>query len=184
MTALGTILENGEAESFRRWLAVSNSGRRSIYRGVEMHTILEVSRTGLDAVLLHRGRSVATIGCLLSLLVPFLVGLGISRGIQEEADRAVDMGSDLYVRGWVLGAEAAVPLAVMDQVRPIEGVKEVIPRIVGDMVLGKERISAVLVGIPVRRFPPGLKCVRGRLYGESGRNEVVIGTELAHRLGL
>jgi len=149
-----------------------------------MQTFLEVGRTGLDAVLLHRGRSAATILCVLSLLLPYLVGLGISKGIQDEARRSVDFGSDLYVTRLVLGAKAPIPLNIVAGIRLIEGVKEVVPRIVGEITLGKEHDSAVLLGVPVRHFPAEQHCVRGRLYGQSGRNELVIGTELARRLGL
>ena len=76
-----------------------------------------------------------------------------------------------------------MPLAAAAEVQKIPGVA-VTPRIVGRVELGKDRVSAVVVGIPVKDFPTGLECVRGRLYGGSNRNELVIGTELARRLNL
>ena len=36
-----------------------------------------------------------------------------------------------------------------------------------------------LVGVPLGNFPPGLECIRGRLYGGSSRNELVFGSEHA-----
>jgi ABC-type lipoprotein release transport system permease subunit len=149
-----------------------------------MHAALEVSWAGLQAVFLHSGRSAATIASLLALLVPYLAGLGISNGIQEEARDSVQFGAALYVSQTLLGREAPIPLAARAEIQKIDGVKAVIPRIVGEVVLGKDRISAVLVGIPLLRFPGSLHCIKGRLYREGIRNEFVIGSEVARRLGL
>src|SRR5262249_27307965 len=66
----------------------------------------------------------------------------------------------------------------------IPGVVAVVPRIVGRVELGKERLGVVLVGVPLEDFPPGLECVEGRLYGGGNRNELVVGSELARRLHL
>src|SRR5262249_33570612 len=64
------------------------------------------------------------------------------------------------------------------------GVADVVPRIVGRIELGKDRLSAVVVGVPLEGFPAGLECVEGRLYAGSRRNELVVGTDLARRLNL
>jgi ABC-type lipoprotein release transport system permease subunit len=149
-----------------------------------MRAVLEVSRTGLEAALLHPGRSAATIAALLALLVPYLAGLGLSSGIQEEARNSVLYGASLYVSQTILGREAPIPLAAQKEVQEIDGVREVTPRIVGEVKLGKDQVSAVLVGIPLHRFPSSLRCIKGRLYGDEIRNELVIGTELAKQLRL
>jgi ABC-type lipoprotein release transport system permease subunit len=51
-------------------------------------------------------------------------------------------------------------------------------------VLGKEREEAVLVGVPPEHFPQGITCVEGELPRTGSLNELVLGTELARRLGL
>jgi ABC-type lipoprotein release transport system permease subunit len=149
-----------------------------------MRAVFEICRTGFDAVLIHPGRSLATIGCLVAVLLPFLAELGISKGIEQQALQSAQFGADLYVTGRILGRQAPVPVAAGEDIRGIDGVTEVVPRIVGEVLLGKDQISAVLVGVPLKRFPRSLHCVQGRLYGDGVRNELVIGTELARRLKL
>jgi ABC-type lipoprotein release transport system permease subunit len=149
-----------------------------------MQVILTICRTGLDSVLLHPGRSLATVACLVAVLLPFLAELGVSKGIEQEALQSAQLGADLYVTGRRLGQQAPVPLAAQGEIRGIGGVTDVIPRIVGEIALGKDQVSAVVVGLPLKRFPNSLHCVQGRLYGDGLRNELVIGTELARRLKL
>ena len=148
-----------------------------------MRVYLEIARTGLTAILLHPQRSLVTAACVVAVLVPYLAGLSISRGVQDDADAAVRYGADLYVSGEQFGRPVPVPLAAADDVRKIPGVT-VTPRIVGRIELGKDRVSAVVVGVPLEDFPAGLECVEGRLCGGSGRNELVVGSELARRLRL
>jgi ABC-type lipoprotein release transport system permease subunit len=50
--------------------------------------------------------------------------------------------------------------------------------------LGKDRVPAVVVGIPASSLPPGTRCVEGRLYRDGHPNELVVGTGLARRLHL
>jgi putative ABC transport system permease protein len=125
-----------------------------------------------------------TIACVVTILSPYLAGMGLSRGVQDDAETAIRHGSDLYVSGESFGRAVPVPLSAVEEVRKIPGVTAVVPRIVGRIELGNDRISAVLVGVPLESFPPGLECIEGRLYGESKRNELVIGSELARRLNL
>jgi ABC-type lipoprotein release transport system permease subunit len=149
-----------------------------------MRTFLEIARTGLTALLLYPQRSLVTTACLVAVLLPYLVGLGLSRGVQDDAEAAVRFGADLYVSGEQFGRPVPVPLAAAAEVRKIPGVDAVVPRIVGRVELGKDRVSAVVVGVPLEDFPPGLECVKGRLYGGSRRNELVVGSDLARRLHL
>ncbi len=149
-----------------------------------MRRYLAIARTGLTALLLHPQRGLVTVACLVAVLLPYLAGLGISRGVQDDAEAAVHYGADLYVTGAEFGRPVPVPLAVADEVRAIPGVVSVVPRIVGRVELGSERLGAVLVGVPLEDFPPGLECVEGRLYQGGSRNELVLGSELARRLRL
>jgi ABC-type lipoprotein release transport system permease subunit len=145
---------------------------------------VEIARTGLTSLLLHPHRALVTLACLVAVLLPYLVGLGLSRGLQDEAASAVRFGADLYVTGEEFGRPVPVPLADLDAVRSVPGVTAVVPRIVGRIELGKDRVSAVVVGVPLKDFPPGLECVEGRLYRGGPRNELVLGSELARRLHL
>jgi ABC-type lipoprotein release transport system permease subunit len=149
-----------------------------------MRAFLGIAQTGLVAVLRHPLRSVVVVGCLVAVLLPYLVGLGLSRGVQQEAEDAVRFGADLYVSGSQFGRDVPVPLGAADDVQKLDGVRDVVPRIVGSVVLGKERENAVLVGLPPDRFPAGVECIEGRPPAPSNRNELVVGSELARRLGL
>jgi ABC-type lipoprotein release transport system permease subunit len=149
-----------------------------------MRTYLEIAWTGLTSLLLHPQRSLVTTACVVAVLLPYLAGLGVSRGVQDDAEAAIRFGADLYVSGEQFGRPAPVPIAAAQQLRKIPGVVSVVPRIVGRIELGKDRVSAVLVGIPLDDFPAGMECIRGRLYTGGSRNELVVGSELAKRLRL
>jgi ABC-type lipoprotein release transport system permease subunit len=149
-----------------------------------MRYLADIAGTGLIAVLRTPLRSLVTIGCLLVFLVPFLTGLAISKGVQREAEMSIRFGADLYVTGTMLDRNVPIPVALAKQIERIDGVREVIPRIIGGIVLGKNSESAVLVGIPRDRFPSSITCIDGDLPTGSSMNELVVGTELARQLGL
>ncbi len=149
-----------------------------------MQAFLGIAATGVTALLQYPLRSLVTVACLVVVLLPYLVGLALSRGIQQQAEDSIRFGADLYVSGSQFGRFVPVPLAAADRLRQIEGVRAVVPRIVGSVFLGKDRTPAVLVGIPPDRFLSGIDCVQGRLPQESSRNELVLGSELARRLRL
>jgi ABC-type lipoprotein release transport system permease subunit len=145
---------------------------------------LEIASTGLAAILRAPLRSMVTVGCLVVVLVPFLAGLGLSKGIQDEAEGSIRFGADLYVTGSRFGRNVPVPIEALKQIQQIEGVVDVLPRIVGGIVLGLDRENAVLVGVRLDKMTPGMACVDGGLPSGSNLNELVVGTELARRLKL
>ncbi|MCI0379008.1 MAG: FtsX-like permease family protein [Gemmataceae bacterium] len=149
-----------------------------------MRVVLEIARTGWTAVLLHPLRSAVTASAVVAALVPYLVGMGISQGLRDEAQIAVRSGGDLYVSGQRFGRPAPVPLSVFAEIRELPGVISVIPRIVGRVTLGADRVGAVVVGTPLKDFPQALECIEGRLYSGGKRNEFVVGSDLARRLHL
>jgi ABC-type lipoprotein release transport system permease subunit len=149
-----------------------------------MSYFLELASTGLAAVLLHPLRSAATVTVLVAVLTPYLAGLGLSEGIREEAEASVSEGADLYVSATEFGRSVPIPVGVADEIRRLKGVSDVVPRIVGQLALGKDAEPAVVVGLPPDRFPPGLDCVEGRLPQSAPRIELVVGRQLAHRLHL
>jgi ABC-type lipoprotein release transport system permease subunit len=147
-----------------------------------MRKFAAIARTGLWAVLLHPLRSAATALCLVAVLTPYVAGAAIARGLSEDAQASIRHGADLHVSGMRFGRPAPVPLAAMERVRAIPGVRDVFPRIVGEIGLGSERVPAVVVGIPLDRLPKETRCVEGRLFGAEG--ELVMGAELARRLAV
>src|SRR5262245_8248043 len=152
--------------------------------GNEVRVLFAVAQTGLTAALLHPLRSLVTVACVLAVLLPYLVGLGIARGLVDEAEAAVRFGADLYVGGEQLGRPVPLPLSAAAVVGKAPGVAAAYPRVVGRVELGAERVSAVLVGVPLEGFPDALECVEGRLYRGGKRNELVLGSDLARRLHL
>ncbi|MBI3461968.1 MAG: FtsX-like permease family protein [Planctomycetes bacterium] len=149
-----------------------------------MRRFLEIAHTGLVAIALHPLRSAVTIVSLLVILVPYLAALGVSRGIQSDAEASLDFGGDLYVTGLRFGRNVPIPLAAVEAIRLLEGVRDVTPRIVGTIHLGKERVPAVVVGIPLDKIPKAFPRIQGDLPAASTLNELVLGTELARRLNL
>lgn len=149
-----------------------------------MRRLIEISKTGLTAVLLNRTRSAVTVFALLVILVPYLTGVGLSHGIQEDAAVSVRIGGDLYVTGNQFGRNTPIPVSLASQIRELEGVTSVTPRIVGRLTLGREQVEAVAVGIPAAAFPDAVQCIDGRLPKSSSTNEFVVGTSLARRLKL
>jgi len=147
-----------------------------------MRKFAAIARTGLVAVLLHPLRSTATLLCLVAVLVPYVAGTGVARGLADEAQASIRCGADLYVSGSRFGRPAPVPLAALEAVRAVPGVRDAFPRIVGEVGLGSMRIPAVVVGIPGDRLPASTSCVEGRLF--AARDELVMGAELARRLGV
>jgi ABC-type lipoprotein release transport system permease subunit len=147
-----------------------------------MQIFLEIARTGLVAILLHPLRSAVTVAALVAVLLPYLVGLGISQGIHEEAEASIRFGADLYVTGKQFGREVPVPVSVLKDIKAIDGVTDVTPRIVGAIVLGRSGEHAVVVGMPSRTLPAIVTCVEGRLPRASKVNELVVGAGLAQKL--
>jgi ABC-type lipoprotein release transport system permease subunit len=154
-----------------------------------MGHLLDVARTGLDSVLLHPLRSVVCCAAIVAVLLPYLAGVALAKGLQAEARASAEFGADLYVTGSQLGRAAPVPLGLVPRIERLDGVTAVAPRIVGEVVLGKEGVPAVLVGLPPERLPAYSSCVEGELplsrsSSRGGPHELVVGTSLARRLKL
>jgi ABC-type lipoprotein release transport system permease subunit len=149
-----------------------------------MQHFLAIAETGLTSLRLHPLRSLVTVAALVAVLLPFLAGLGIARGLQDQAEAAFRLGPDLYVSGEQFGRPKPVPAALADEIRALPGVAEVVPRAVGRVELGAERVAAIVVGVPLDKFPATLDCIEGGLYGDGAGSELVIGSDLARRLKL
>lgn len=170
-----------------------------------MSAFLEVVRTGPVSVLLHPLRSTVTVVAVGTVLVPYLVGLGLVEGLRQEAQLSIGDGSvvvnsglpDLYVSGNQFGRRVPIPVQAVEEIARMDGVTKVVSRIVGRIPpLGNERIEAVLVGMPRAELErimgsPGTsaqltKLVDGKLpcSGTGDVPELVLGSELARRLDL
>ncbi len=149
-----------------------------------MRHLLEIAWTGLAALSLHPLRSAVSFTALVAVLLPYLVGLGLAKGLEAEAEASARFGADLYVAGSQFGRPVPLPLGAVPAIRRIEGVTEVVPRIVGEVVLGRDGVRAILVGLPAEQFPSWSACIEGELPRSGGPHELVVGTALARRLSL
>jgi ABC-type lipoprotein release transport system permease subunit len=156
-----------------------------------MSTFLEISRTGVTAIWLHSLRSLVTLAALLAVLIPYVSGLAISKGIEQEAQAAVQEGADLYVTATQFGRPVPLPLETLPELQRIDGVLAVTPRITGHLTLGKDQEPAVVVGLPPGALGTGLpdaarvaRSLEGRLPELGPLNELVVGSALARRLRL
>lgn len=149
-----------------------------------MRPLLEVARTGLDSVLLHPLRSFVCCAAVVVVLTPYLAGLALSKGIEAQAEESAQLGADLYISGSRFGRPAPIPLGAIADIPRIDGVEAVVPRIVGEVILGKDHVRGVLVGLPPAHLTSWPGSIDGRLPRDGGPHELVIGTALARRLGL
>ncbi len=149
-----------------------------------MRLFLEIARTGFAALCLHPLRSAVTVCVMMSVLVPYLVGVGLSHGLRDVAEDSVHFGADLTVTGSRFGRTVPMPLSAVDSIRRIDGVTSVTPRIISALSLGRHREPAVLVGLPRERLANERAWVEKRFANPITLNEFVVGSQLARRLSL
>ena len=89
------------------------------------------------------------------MLVPYIAGSALAKGMEAESARAASDAPELSVSGNQFGRAAPLPLAVADEIRRISGVRSVVPHIVGEVILGKDRL-ALRIDWPARGAFPGL----------------------------
>jgi ABC-type lipoprotein release transport system permease subunit len=146
--------------------------------------LLGVARSGAGAAALHPLRSVVTVLCVVSLVLPWLVGEGISRGLRDALEEAVALGPDLVVTGTRFGRPVPLPAEAAARVAAVPGVAAALPRVVGEARLGAEGEPAVVVGLPAEAVPPTVRFLEGRLFAPGAEGEIVVGSALARRLGI
>ena len=87
-----------------------------------MSAFVEIARTGCASIGRHPIRSAVTIAAVLSVLVPYLVGMGLVEGIRQEALVAIGSADgpgaialpDLYVAGSRFGRRVPIRLAAAE----------------------------------------------------------------------
>ena len=140
--------------------------------------------SGWDAVRRHPLRNAVTAACVVAMLLPYVVGVAIARGLADQVVDSVASGADVYVGGEQAGVVAPLTQSVWETIAQLPGVRSVTPRIVAPIALGARNESVVLVGLPHSALPRASRIVRGRMIGPGAENEAVIGTVVARELGL
>lgn len=88
-------------------------------------------RAAVEGAVRHPLRLWATVGCLVAVVTPFLVGLAILEGVRAEARVSVDAGPDLVVTGYEHGRNTGLGADLMKHARTLPTVGKVRGRIVG-----------------------------------------------------
>ncbi|HEY2911274.1 MAG TPA: FtsX-like permease family protein [Gemmataceae bacterium] len=140
--------------------------------------------TGLTSVSLHPARSIVVLAALLAVLVPYIAGSALAKGMEAETARAASDAPELSVSGNQFGRAAPLPLAVAHEIRRISGVRSVVPRIVGEVILGKDRLRCQLIGLPPDHFPAWAALVSGKVPADGKAHQLLVTAPLARRLGL
>ena len=127
-----------------------------------LRIVLELIRSAGASVSLHPLRSMVTVLCVVTIVLPYLVGTAVSHGLRDEIDLSVQEGPDLFVSATRFGRAAPLPGSAAEVVGAVPGVTSVVPRIVGEARIGTRMESAVVVGLPAHAVPETLECVEGR----------------------
>jgi len=143
-------------------------------------SMLAIARSGITAVLLHPLRSATAMACVVSVLLPYVAGAAIARGVRAEAAEAIAAGPELHVVRTRFGRPVPLALGDAEAIRRIPGVRAVTPRIVGELALGLQLVPVVVVGLPPEHLPRPARA----MVESNGGPEFVVGAALAKQLGL
>jgi len=125
-------------------------------------------------------RSIVVLLCLTAVIFPFLTALSISEGIQFQSAISVEEGADFYISGDAAGTSVPLPVKDMDAFRSLQGVAEVVPRIVGRTYAGSRVIT--VVGLPAGTMPPSVGIKDGKMIKKPG--DVLLGSAVAKQFDL
>jgi ABC-type lipoprotein release transport system permease subunit len=125
-------------------------------------------------------RSCIVILSLTALLTPFVTGIAICEGIKCQFKSTLKQGGDVYVTRDNYGSNAPIELDIIEQIRNIQGVTHVVPRIIGRAYV-KGKFLAVLGTAPIS-FPSSVGIIKGRKPKAKG--EVLLGQKVAEYAGL
>jgi len=134
----------------------------------------------IKCLLKNRVRSTVVIVCLIALLSPFLTALSICEGIKSQYREMLNQAGDVYVARDHYGSNAPMELKMIEYLKNIQGVTEVVPRVIGRTYV-KGKFLAVL-GINPEHMPPSIRLIRGRV--PKGNGDVIICLEAARFLKL
>jgi ABC-type lipoprotein release transport system permease subunit len=125
-----------------------------------------------------RARNIAAMICLVALLSPFVAAIAISEGMKEQHERVLFEAGDVYVARDNYGSNAPVELSLSARLSEVQGVIQVVPRIVG-RVYARGKLLTIL-GVGPRFIPSSLHMVEGRK--SAARGDVIIGKNAANYL--
>ncbi len=127
-----------------------------------------------------RARNIAVIICLVALLSPFVAAIVISEGIKEQHERVLSESGDIYVTRDNYGSNAPVELSLSAKLSKVQGVIQVVPRIIA-RVYARGRLLTIL-GVGPRCIPSLLYVVEGGR--PTAKGDVIIGANAAKYLGV
>src|SRR5512144_2472545 len=110
-----------------------------------MGALASIARDGVATALRHPLRSAVTAACVVSVVLPYVAGVAVSRGLLDQAEDSARLGPDFVVRGQRFGRAAPLPLSAVDEVRSrLRDVPaaDVTPRVIGEVALGRDRVPA------------------------------------------
>ncbi len=128
----------------------------------------------------YKGRTIVVILCLVAILFPFITAIALSEGVKSQSLISVENGADIYLTYDQYGRNAAVPLSAIKEIKGIDGVLRVVPRVIGRAFISS--YLAVVAGIPSKEVQSSILLEKGDIFKES--NEVIIGAGLAKALNL
>lgn len=129
-------------------------------------------------LLRHRGRTLATMACLLAVLTPLLVAAAVSKALVETGREQIRHGPDLLVSGDPYGRGGTIPLSLAEEIGKLPGVERVEPRIVGRVWF--EGRTLTLLATDAVEPVPGAVIAEGRGPRPGpGPDEAVVGASIA-----
>jgi ABC-type lipoprotein release transport system permease subunit len=149
-----------------------------------MRRVLDILWAGVQAAARDRLSSGIIAATLVAVLLPYLAALGIAAGIHDDTREALHGGADLIVTPRRFGKPCPAPLELGRELGMLTGVRTAIPRIVGEVQIGREPESVILVGLPPEFMPDLGAPLDGRPPRTAARHEMAVSAALAHRLQL
>ena len=142
------------------------------------HRIFLVAAAG--NLLRHRGRTLATLACLVSVITPLLVAAAITEALVRQGLAQIDAGPEIVLSGDTYGRGGPMPLSLVEEIRALPGVERVQPRIVSRVYREGHMYTFLAVDPP--GVMPGALLSEGRAP-RPGHNEAVIGYAGAEAMG-
>ncbi|MCJ7593835.1 MAG: ABC transporter permease, partial [Desulfobacterales bacterium] len=134
----------------------------------------------IKCLLRKRVRSTVVILCLIALLSPFVTAISICEGIKSQYREMLNQAGDVYITGDNYGSNAPIDLEVIEHLQRIQGVTQVVPRVIGRTYV-KGKFLAIL-GIDPGYIPASIRLAEGRAHKAKG--DVIIGRGASEYLNL
>src|SRR5262249_31439282 len=109
-----------------------------------MRRFFAIAATRATAVVLPPLPSAAPGACVVAAVLPYLTGLAIATGVEDETRLATEAGADFYVSGVEFGRAGPLPRSIAAEIGSVPGISRTVPRIVGRVELGRERVGAIV----------------------------------------